>query len=1125
MGNSASSVYNDVYNYGSGNKTVSNDPATATTTQDISPDISIPLSPEGLDAPTLSNGLLGGERIYSSYNAVVDVPRTAEMMSLHKNNLAPVKEGHFGVDRDELMLQDLQSRYVRHASIDWTQEMTPGQFLTSGSLSPFQSAPYDGSDELSMSPMEFYSLLAAFWRGDLVIRVEVVASKFHAGMLFLGLHYGEYSDLSTWSINRITGQYGTYIDIREGITEWSLKADYKASTPWLNTYNVFNSSMAWSMGQYSLVVINKLTAPDSVAANVPVNIYMAAGTNFSLHYPLSSNNMKINDFDPYFPVPLLEISNVAFGSAVSHVGFEDSLVAEPTFSTLHPLDLFPYSTGLVAGSGTASPFVTIAGLTEFQQVIVVNQSFNTVHTAEVNDVTLLNLAALQTVTAASSAEPWSGYFLASNLQSTVSSSDIGLTGEYSVQGSVNIMSESSTLTSVLAFPFNDVLVNCSLVTAAVAFNSTLDTLTANDSPYTIALVVNALGVITAATAASSVDFTVNSTEVKVVNIMTFTGMTNAGYNFVATFMVPFDVASATATITAGTTFEDMTTTVLRRPEGTQDYTVIKAYIGNYFCDTDTISVTVTAVAVGDPTNYYDDEKFAAVFITQSPTATLDKIRKPVRLQSEGVDLEQQPVQTLHEQATLQQVGHGQPIPVGECGTAHFGEAISDVRSFMRRFVQTSTLTLSSEESYNVSLLTLMKLHPHLDYAQHMFRFMRGGISVRVFVQSDSTSNVKVRVSPYPWDLMTSAVDNVQTCLATKWCGDKVPTLTFEVPYLSTLHCAYTGYSVPPSGSSYLPVINFTNYSSGSTRIFIYLAAADSFRLGGFIGLPKINLTSGSPNFYYSEVDPFSVFRQKKISDPLDKIRKPVQLQSEVPTTELTTLGQDGFEASHSTHDGFSYGGIIAYDAKAALKPSRNVVSNSDHVRHHMPETPWTVASLIRRPAYASTLEWSTADGVGHVLGSFAVPFDLFANSITQLPFVNFRFLRFEKIVVRLKINASPMHSGRLVAFFQPGVTNSLYSAAYNDIAFATSLDHHVMLNPAEATTIDLEIPFMHPLGFLHLTDSDISESFTRFLGFVRVVVFNPLDIGTSGATSVTINLRSIFVDAQPLVPVAYDIIN
>jgi hypothetical protein len=155
-----------------------------------------------------------------------------------------------------------------------------------------------------VSAMEYLSLMHAFWSGDIVMRIEVVSTGQHSGMLFLGVHYGVYDldEVNNQPIGTVTGQYGAYIDCHIQ-NEFTYVIDFRSSTPALNGYRVPYPRVTDTLGVWTLDIVNPLAVQGLVSSIVDVNIYFAAGPNFKVHYPRPFRNMTAITGESWSPTP------------------------------------------------------------------------------------------------------------------------------------------------------------------------------------------------------------------------------------------------------------------------------------------------------------------------------------------------------------------------------------------------------------------------------------------------------------------------------------------------------------------------------------------------------------------------------------------------------------------------------------------------------------------------------------------------------------------------------------------------------------------------------------------------------------------------------------------------------
>jgi hypothetical protein len=405
---------------------------------------------------------------------------------------------------------------------------------------------------------------------------------------------------------------------------------------------------------------------------------------------------------------------------------------------------------------------------------------------------------------------------------------------------------------------------------------------------------------------------------------------------------------------------------------------------------------------------------------------------------------------------------------------HFNTSLTDYRELLRRFVRVLEVSIpAGGKEHHISLLDLMHNNVYFRELAPMYRYMRGSVLVRVFLETEGT--LRVSVSATTNDALLMNGDALG--LATKLLSTVVPTATFEVPFLSTLNCNYTPYGIPIAGSSYSQDLSFRSFDTTSMKVSVWCRMGDGFRFGGFVGLPAVVV---------------------------------YQYPTPEPPTEVTLQSDEELA-----------GGVFTHENRPVITSVTQPTTTARYLGTHLPEENWTIPDLVERYTFVNNYSWDTSDDVGTVLFKLQIPLELLNNSIGKIPTDTFRFFRYSHITIRVQLNGTPMHQGRLAVFYQPGVPDSDYNTKYlNTTTFITSLDSNALLDPAKSTVAEIVVPFNHPLGALHMGEANEEplENFTHFLGYVRGIVFNKLRIGAAGSQSVDFNVITRIHGLRALVP-------
>jgi hypothetical protein len=173
--------------------------------------------------------------------------------------------------------------------------------------------------------------------------------------------------------------------------------------------------------------------------------------------------------------------------------------------------------------------------------------------------------------------------------------------------------------------------------------------------------------------------------------------------------------------------------------------------------------------------------------------------------------------------------------------------------------------------------------------------------------------------------------------------------------------------------------------------------------------------------------------------------------------------------------------------------------------------------ILNKPFLLPTTEWPSSADKFSILKSFKVPEEIILNELAEIPFKASVYYR-AKVSLVLQVSGTPMHQGIILASALP-----ISNFAYSSIEYVNSLMSapHVFLNANESTSVVLEVPFyvnsvLSPINF----DGTTFVPANRNANYAQVhlMVLNPLQVPTSGTTSVSISAHAVFKELEFYVP-------
>jgi hypothetical protein len=195
-------------------------------------------------------------------NVVCNVPHKGVDMRVIAENMSVTNT------YDSLSLKDYMKTNGRTNVIAWTTSLVSGSELLSLSTTINQassSGPIAGKYEI---PLLEVSRHFRFWRGTLKFKIQVVATRFHQGQLFIS--WTPFGRCQNADIARST--YYVSIDIGQ-------QNVFDIEIPFVYPVDYMMCSQQ-THGFLQVWVQNALVAPQNVSTTVYVNVYMAAGDDF-----------------------------------------------------------------------------------------------------------------------------------------------------------------------------------------------------------------------------------------------------------------------------------------------------------------------------------------------------------------------------------------------------------------------------------------------------------------------------------------------------------------------------------------------------------------------------------------------------------------------------------------------------------------------------------------------------------------------------------------------------------------------------------------------------------------------------------------------------------------------------
>jgi len=206
-----------------------------------------------------------------------------------------IKPAETGTTVDEMELKYLTEKLSFVSSFVLSSTNVLGESLFVADLCPaFELFNLPFGAAFTPTLLSYVSFPFSFWKGSLVYKIVAVASPVHTARLQICSHVGY--EASGLDVNQAFGQYICIFEVR-GVSEITLSFPWRSSTEWKKVNTGSNSDTAsYSMGQFSVRVLNGLQSMESVSADIDLNVYMAGGPDYDLSY-LGNNAIDLSPAD------------------------------------------------------------------------------------------------------------------------------------------------------------------------------------------------------------------------------------------------------------------------------------------------------------------------------------------------------------------------------------------------------------------------------------------------------------------------------------------------------------------------------------------------------------------------------------------------------------------------------------------------------------------------------------------------------------------------------------------------------------------------------------------------------------------------------------------------------------
>jgi hypothetical protein len=227
---------------------------------------------------------------------------------------------HFGVERDEMALSYLLTlpTYSDQLFFTWSDSAVTGTVLQSFNLGPLGKIPDPisvSSSNYSWFPTlwEYTCIPYTYWRGDIILKLDIVATAFHTGKLWVAVNYGASNTVPSSAL--AYHKYGVALDLNAENHHYEIRIPFLSNTEWKRVYNGpggFNAHLDAFIGMVQITVMNPLVHPNNVSSMVDVNCFLSGGSNFEVSC-LAMNNSSWRLATAQGSVDMANVTSVNIG--------------------------------------------------------------------------------------------------------------------------------------------------------------------------------------------------------------------------------------------------------------------------------------------------------------------------------------------------------------------------------------------------------------------------------------------------------------------------------------------------------------------------------------------------------------------------------------------------------------------------------------------------------------------------------------------------------------------------------------------------------------------------------------------------------------------------------------------
>lgn len=229
-------------------------------------------------------------------------------LSLSSENAIEGLTGEFGADVDEMQICSAAGRPCIFETALWETSDPVNTTLETIRVHPFGKTEAELANSVNPTLLQFVASMFAYWRGTIRYRVACTKTAFHSGRIAIVYSPFGYAQAADAGDTLRSQCYKMVLDLSES-SEITFDVPYVSPMLWKRC-SPYDKDINYFNGYIDLIVLTPLVAAsDSVAQEVPIQIWHSAGPDFRLAVPHRTLRTSWVESPAFTTVPRAQIMN------------------------------------------------------------------------------------------------------------------------------------------------------------------------------------------------------------------------------------------------------------------------------------------------------------------------------------------------------------------------------------------------------------------------------------------------------------------------------------------------------------------------------------------------------------------------------------------------------------------------------------------------------------------------------------------------------------------------------------------------------------------------------------------------------------------------------------------------